>query len=91
MTETPAELLTSAADLLPDDAAAEGATAPFVTGAISIGQLDLALDMLVELGLAHPVPAPYWLLLRQAAWLLPDVDAVAYHRRHLLPKPGNDA
>jgi len=30
------------------------------------------------------------LLLRQAAWLLPDVDAVAYHRRNGLPIPGDD-
>ncbi|WP_034087036.1 hypothetical protein [Streptacidiphilus albus] len=91
MTETPAELLTSAVELLPGDAAVGGATVPFVTGAIGIGQHDLALDMLVELGLDTPVPAPYWLFLRQAAWLLPDVDAVAYHRRHGLPKPGDDA
>lgn len=48
---------------------------------------DYLLDCLVELGQANPVPASYWHLLRQAAWLLPEAHAGAYHRRHPLPRP----
>jgi hypothetical protein len=85
---TAQELLRAAAQLLP----AGAATAGGVTGSGVLAQFDTRvpdylLDCLVELGNAAPAPPGYWLLLRRAAWLLPDVTAGGYHRRHPLPRP----
>ena len=83
------DLFRAAADLLPVDAATSGGvTVSGVLAQFGTCVPDYLLDRLVELGNANPVPDTYWLLLRRAAWLLPDVSAGAYHRRHALPRLG---
>jgi hypothetical protein len=87
---TARDLLRAAANLLPEGAAADGGiTAPGVLAQFDACVPDYLLDCLVELGHANRVSSGYWLLLRRAAWLLPDVHAGAYHRRHALPRPGS--
>jgi len=85
---TARDLLRAAANLLPESTAADGdITAPWVLAQFETCVPDYLLDCLVELGHANPVSSAYWQLLRRAAWLLPDVSAGAYHRRHALPRP----
>jgi hypothetical protein len=85
---TARDLMRAAASLLPEDAGTdEGLSPQGVLAQLDIRVLDYLLDCLVELGHANSVPPSYWELLRRAAWLLPDVPAGAYHRRHVLPRP----
>ncbi|QMU74710.1 hypothetical protein GXW83_01855 [Streptacidiphilus sp. PB12-B1b] len=85
---TAKDILRAAAKLLPEGAATSGGITPQgVLAQFDVCVPDYLLDCLVELGRTNPVSASYWALLRQAAWLLPDVPAGAYHRLHAIPRP----
>ncbi|WP_346766351.1 hypothetical protein [Streptomyces sp. CB01881] len=61
-------LLRQAADLLPEDAAAEnGQTVGDVRRDIELQEWEMALDMLIEIADVHPVSVTFWERLTEAA------------------------